>query len=350
MKISLFFASIVSLPFLPPVFAQIGTSEPVGVMTVAAPAHADTALPVPLARPAVFHGVLSGVSGPTLLVAGAPAWKAEMFAAETHYVRFETGKATGRYYTVKSGEADRLLIDWNGEAPVAEAGDEFNVIPYWTLARLLPAAEEGRSFVASKTAHDTGTLVYLRDANRPGDAANAVAFFFRAGAWRKVGSAAEQDYGGTLVPPDAVLMIRNREAGTAVVTAGGVSAAPAAILINAQGGTTRQDNEISLGIAASVALARSNLVESGAFEPSPSSSPEARRDELRVYSGSGHVNRLLAAYYHCQGAWRKAGEPADRSFDDAQVFVAGTRVVLSKAGTGGAPRSSYWTQPKFVTD
>jgi uncharacterized protein (TIGR02597 family) len=347
MKPSLPLACAVSLSLLAPAFAQIGATSPVGMMTVEAPAHTDTAVPIPLARPAIYHGFLSGISGATLLVSDAPAWTGETLK-EAHYVRFETGKAAGRYYTVKAGEAGRLVIDWNGEMPAAAAGDEFNVIPYWTLALLLPPAEEGRFFIASRSLDDLGTTVYLRDPGQPRAASSVTAYIFRAGAWRKFGGAAEEDCGGTPIAPDAVLMIRNGKVGTALVASGGVSVTPASVVINAPGGSDRQDNELSLGVPASVALARSNLVESGAFEPSPSA--EVRRDELRIYSGSGHVSRLLAAYYHCNGAWRKTGAPADQSFDNTLIFVPGTRVVLSKAGTGGAPRSSYWTQPRLVGD
>ena len=342
MKIPLSFVCVASLAL--PLPAQVRITTPVGAAALSAPAHADTPLPTPLARPPSYHGFLSALSGPALVVAGAPDWKGGEFTAEAHYVRFETGKAAGRYYTVKSGEGDRLVLDWNGETPVAAAGDEFNVIPYWTLATLLPASEAGRSFVVSPSAHEYGTLVYLRDANQPGLV--AAAYFFRAGAWRKFGDRTGADYGGTPVAPDAILTMRNGEVGTVVLTTGGVNAVPATTVINAQGGSTRQDNELSLGVPASPTLAQSNLIGSGAFEPS--ASPDLRRDELRIYTGGGNVSRLVATYYYHNGAWRKVGAPVDENFAQTRIFTPGTRVVLNKAGTGGEPRSSYWTQPRLV--
>jgi uncharacterized protein (TIGR02597 family) len=140
--------------------------------------------------------------------------------------------------------------------------------------------------------------------------------------------------------------MRNRGSATTVYTTGDVQAVPASVVINAPGGSDRLDNELSLAVPATITLAQSDLVASGAFVPSPSA--QARRDELRVYRSVGHASELSAIYYFSGGAWRKVGSPADVNFDQTQIFTPGMRVVLSKAGTGGAPRSTYWRQPQLV--
>lgn len=328
-----------------PILAQSFATAPVGASTIAAPANHDTVLPLPLARSAVASGSVSAVSGSDLGVVSSQTWAAGDFVGkEAHYLRFKTGRAAGRYYTVTANTADQLTVDWNGETPAASPGDEFQVIPYWTLATLFPASEAGRAFVP-RSARDAGTLLYIRDsADLHG--APPRAFFFQSGAWRMLGDAANADCGSIPLAPDSVLAIRNHGVGTAITTTGGVHTVPASVVINAPGGTDRLDNELSLGVPASVTLAQSNLVASGAFEASPAA--ESRRDELRIYEGFGHASRLSATYYFCGGAWRKVGATPEAAFDDTRIFTPGTRVVLNKAGTGGAPRTTYWTQPRLV--
>ena len=321
--------------------AQSGTTEPVGIVTIQAPAHTDTALPISMTRPAVFDGTVGTLSGSVLSVADAPNWKTNQFTVQAHYVRFKTGKAAGRYYTVTASEGNRLTIDWNGEQSAASAGDEFLVIPFWTLATLLPPEQAGRSFIETRP-RSLGTVVYARDANQ--SSAMPATFVFSGGAWRGFGQTDGPDLGATTFPPDATLMLRNGQVGTAVMAGGTVRTTPASVVINAQGGTARLDNEISLGVPASVSLAKSNLVGSGAFESSPSD--DARRDELRVFNGSQRV----ATYYYSRGAWRKVGAAPEENFDQTRVFVEGTRVVLSKAGTGAKPKTVYWNQPRLVQD
>lgn len=317
-------------------------TEPVGAVTIHAAAEGDTPLTLPLARYSVSSGRVKSLSGNVLTVATKQNSAArELPQGEAHYIRFLSGSASGRHYTITAYTPEKLTIDLNGETVTLAEGDAFSVSPYWTLGSILPSDQAGQAFSASASPRQLATTIWLRS----GGNTAPEGFYFFNGAWRKVGASSEESYNSYPVHPDASLVMRNRGTASSFVVTGTLSSVASKVVINANGGGERQDNELSLGFPGPITLSQTNLVQGGAFEASTST--VQRGDELRVFTTTAGIQHV-STYFYYKGAWRKVGAPLGRRFDDEPVFADGTRVVLSKAGTGAEPKTVYWTQPKFA--
>jgi uncharacterized protein (TIGR02597 family) len=263
---------------------------------------------------------------------------------DTYYVQFKTGSAAGRFYTVTANGSASLTIDWNGETAAAAAGDQFELIPYWTMISLFPASDAGVSFTETTNTSSYNTELRTVDDTYVGiNPPVGARYYFYNGAWRKDGQSTSTSYDDTVLTPDAFYRVRNGTSASTLTVLGAVTTGRLAILINAQGGTTKQDNAVSLRFAGTVTLADSNLIGSGAF--SISTSAAVRKDELRVYDNTiiGYDKVPSAIYFYYNGGWRKAGVAITIDFGTTQVFTPGAAVLIRKAGTGGSAQTSYWT-------
>ena len=324
-------------------------TAPVGFVALPALANSDTRVSVPLARASVYQDAVASVAGTVLTVTGTPGWTTNQFVQslpsqpDSYYVQFKTGSAAGHFYTVTANAAATLTVDWNGGTPGVTAGDEFELIPYWTLDTLFPASDAGVSFTASPSAASHNTELLFPDVTSTGInlPASATYYFFN-GAWRKVGEADTTSFDSTALVPDTYVIQRNGSAASQLTIVGSVVTGPLAVMVAAQGGSAKQDNPVALRFAGTVTLAQSNLVGSGAFQASTSAL--LRKDELLVYdNAAAGINKPAAAtYYFFNGAWRKVGSASSVDFGSTAVFAPGTGVLLRKAGTGGTAQDSFW--------
>lgn len=246
------------------------TSTPGVYLATAAPASSDTLNSAGVGRPAVYAGRLAGVNGSELSVAGSPGWTANAFApqaGQTYFVRLRSGTLKGHYFTVTGNGANALTVETAGLALDAiQAGDLFEVAPYWTLGTLYPAAQLGTGFLPSNSvARQTELLVYSPDLIGTNRAPSASYFFFN-GAWRRVGAAVSVSFNDTVLPPDSYLLHRNRAAATVLARVGRVFDGALGTVL-ATDATRANDNHLALAHPRPVTLAASNLVESGAFAP-----------------------------------------------------------------------------------
>jgi uncharacterized protein (TIGR02597 family) len=316
---------------------------------MAALANSDTVVSLPVARASVYVDTLSAVSGTLLTVSGAPGWTTDQFVKslpsqpDTYYVQFKTGTAAGRFYTVTANGASTLTVDWNGETAEAAAGDQFELIPYWSLITLFPASDAGTSFVATTDTGDIKTQVRTLDPAFVGtNPSVAASYYFYNGAWREANQPTTDSFDSTALPPDTFFRLRNIATASTLTVVGSVVTGSLAITVNALGGTSKQDNAIALRFAGTVTLAQSNLVGSGAFQASTSAL--LRKDELHVFDNTvaGYNKTPVAIYYYYNGGWRKAGAAVTTNYGSEAVFTPGSGVVLRKSGTGSSAATSYW--------
>src|SRR5476651_347893 len=130
------------------VFAQSSVStDPVGFVTLNTLSNSDTIFSTPLARPEAFRGSVGTLSATRITAAGTPGWTASAFVyaagtqSNTYYLRFRTGAKAGCFYTVTANTVDTLTIDLAGDLLTGAApGDEFALVPYWTLGTAFPAS------------------------------------------------------------------------------------------------------------------------------------------------------------------------------------------------------------------
>lgn len=325
-------------------------TAPVGFINLPAPANSDVLVSSCFTRPSVYSGSIGGLSGAVITASGNPAWVVNGWVRslpsqpDTYYVQFKSGNATGRFYTVVANAAQTVTIDWNGETPAAAVTDQFVIIPYWTLGTLYPAAEAGTAFTASSSESLRGTEILFPESAAAGINLPASAtYYFLGGAWRKGGESSSTSFDWTVVAPDSYIIQRNKSTATNVSVFGRVPGGVISTVLNAQGGSAKQDNAVALSFPGTVTLDNSNLRGSGAFRVSIS--PVLHTDELYVFdnAATGIKKAAAAVYYYYNNAWRKVGAPVTSDFGATAVFVPGTGVIVRKSGTGSTAATAYWT-------
>ena len=267
-------------------------------------------------------------------MAGATGWAANQFApaTDTYYVRALTGALRGYFFTVLGSDGTSVLIDDAGiDLTQLSAGDQLELVPYWTLGTLYPASQTGVSFVASASSVLHQTELYMYDPAGIGSNRSPTAtYFYYNGAWRKTGSAIATSYSGVVVPPDTYIVQRNKAAGTVLTQMGRVHPSRLTTPIEAVAGT-KQDNYVALAYPVDVTLRGSGLAGSAAF--TTSSSTVLHADEVYVYDNTQTgINRAPAAtYYYYNGGWRKTGAPMTTDFGDTVTLTAGSGFVVRRA-------------------
>jgi uncharacterized protein (TIGR02597 family) len=326
------------------------TSLPVGFANLTAPANTDVLVSPCFARPSVYSGSIGGLNGAFITAAGSPAWVANSWVysspsqPDTYYLRFTSGSAAGRCYTVTANTSQTVTIDWNGETPAAAVNDTFSIIPYWTLGTLYPAADAGSTFTTSSSDSVRGTeILFSAQASAGVNLSTSATYYFLGGSWRKDGGSPTSSFDDVVVTPGSYIIQRNKDTATVVSVYGRVANGVISAVLSAQGGTAKQDNSVALAFPGTVTLNDSHLVGSGAF--SASTSPLFHADELYVFDNAttGIKKAAAAVYYYYNAAWRKVGAPITSDFGATAIFVPGTGVIVRKSGTGSSAATTYWT-------
>jgi uncharacterized protein (TIGR02597 family) len=330
--------------------AQSVSTDPVGFVTIPTLSNSDTIFSTPLARPEVFRGLVGAVSSSTVTASGTPGWTVGAFVyaagtqSNTYYLRFRTGAKAGCFYTITANTAAGLTLDLAGDLLTgAAAGDEFAIVPYWTLGTVFPAGAAGTAFEASLSALAQKTQILTFPQNQTGInlGANAI-FYFANGAWRKSGATATLSFNDTLLVPDTFVAVRNKNFTGSVNVMGGVMTGAQTAPVNSYP-AAKQDNLLAAPYPVAVSLRNSRLIESGAFRVSASAL--AQTDQLLVFdnTAAGINKGASAIYYYFNNAWRKVGSSAATDFGDDQVFKPGSGVVIRKGADATGPKSSQWT-------
>ncbi|MGF1453471.1 MAG: TIGR02597 family protein [Opitutales bacterium] len=204
--------------------AQTVTSDPVGFITNEISANTDALASPAFHRASEFVGsVGTVVDGDTIEVAGTPGFTVDQFAFSgsepQFYVLFTSGDRSGLWSVIDTNTADTLnllLVNQTlGDTPgdQVEAGDSFEIIPFWTPDTLFPDVPD-----------QTKILVFNRDNEGINNSSDAIYTFFEAApGWFDSNFAA---VGGNALFPDDSLILRTEAESYTWVQAGEVPMAP----------------------------------------------------------------------------------------------------------------------------
>lgn len=337
-----------------PASAQDTASSPiVGYNTVTVRPNSDTIIGLPFIKGIDAAGAVTAISQTgsqaTLTTAGPLV---EGAFADSHYVRFRTGDFQGQFFRVISNTATQLVIDTEGDvlnsgvSPRVIAGNEFDVIPFWTLATLFPpASPNGVVPSAGELGFNRRTVILIPDNTGPGLNRSASASYFldgTSGSWKAaVGFAVANN---TKLWPDSFLIIRHPASvatATSFVPTGTVDSSKFTLPL-ATSATSGTDNYVAIPRPVDLRLDELNLIAGGGFVGSQGTLGFNRRDQLLVFDNtvSGINKSASASYFYdlSDNTWKNASGFAN---SNAVIIPAATGFIIRKAVvTGGGTK--YW--------
>jgi uncharacterized protein (TIGR02597 family) len=373
-----------------PLAAQTNiVSEPLGFNSVPCFRLSDTIVGVPFRPNGSQQGSLSGAPSDynsendtvNLTLSGSPGFDPDGDPvingsngefANTHYVKFSSGDADGRFYPVTANGTNTLTIALNGDnIPAAVLNDTIVIAAYWTLNTLFPPLEattnftenppgsgnfepNGHAIVASTSRFSSGrmTEVWLPDLETRGtNIAPNQTFYIYDNGWRKQNESYLLDFGDTQLHPDIYIIIRHTEfvqADTVFKTSGEVELGSMTIPLSTNNLNVLndyQDNFVAIPRPVPVTISQLGL-HPGAFEESTNRFASGRKDELILF-GHDQVafnKTAVATYYYINQdtnvGWRKVNESHLVDFGNDPV-PAGFGFMVRKAPTEDGA-TSFW--------
>jgi uncharacterized protein (TIGR02597 family) len=321
-------------------------SAPAGFYKVDCLGNSDTIVSIPFTRPEAAIALVQSVTDNVVTVQNTPGWAEGQFVyvpvtqSNTYYLRFLSGPKEGSYYPIVDNTENTLTLNLAGDdISSVTNGSRLAVIPYWTLATAFP---DGRGVIPSTSQiFNRKTEILIPDFSGTGInlSARATYYFYKpagspTGTWYKHGDL-DNGKDDEVLLPDVYFIVRhnNSPVGTVFTAYGSVSLSKLNIPVLAQP-SAAQDNFVALARPASITLDESGLIESGAFQPSPSFSPT---DQLFVFDNTTvAMNKSAAAtYYYRDNAWRKFGDLFG-DYGQTPVFTPGTGIIIRKAAGASA--------------
>lgn len=360
MKIpAVFLASFVgiSLGSLSALAVTTVATDPVGYIRLSVPAQSDAFVSAPLHRDAAFVGTVSSVAGGVITVAGTPGWTTNQFVFasgtqnNTYFAILKTGSKRGAYFTVTANSATSLTVDLNGDTLTeVVSGDALQLIPYWTLATLFPA---GGGFPGSASFTPVGSVLFPSLTTAGVNLSSEATYFYYTGTaaggpgWRRAGASPTLKFDHTVILPDIALTVRNLTGSSiALDNLGSAPMTGHSTIIGTINPFVDQDNVVSINAAASVSLANSGLISSGAMVGGATFTPV---DTLFIFDNSiaGINKSSVGSYFYYSGTaaggpgWRKVGSAPTTKFDDTTFLEPGVGYIIRKKGQA-TPTTVAW--------
>lgn len=135
---------------------QAVETNPVGFVSVTVPANSDAILAVPLNRAATFTGVVNAVAGNVITVTGTPGWTANQLVfngpadagtdqLNTYALQLASGAKEGLIGKITANGTGTnptvtITLDAGEDLTGVLAGDQLDILPYWTPSTLIPSA------------------------------------------------------------------------------------------------------------------------------------------------------------------------------------------------------------------
>lgn len=367
---SILFLAAVSLS------AQEITTDPLGFNKVTCLNNSDTIVGVPFRKEGSQQTKLSGAPtgiGDAFTLPVAATLTAGQFSK--HYVKFLGGAKDGFWYDVTSNTTNSITIDLNGDSlSGVVSGDPVIIAEYWTLDTLFPPVasagvtgpttswtetppgsgiwvQNGHAIVSSASASQTTRMSEILLPNTIGTGTDRISqniYYITGNIWRKSGVAG--NFGSTVIYPDTFFTLRHRSLvirPTVFRSIGEVEVkdfiVPLAtnVLIT---GSEKRDTYVGILRPIPTRLDELNLIASGAFATSATTSQTTRRDELLLYANETQlINKIPSAiYYHTGGNWRKTGTSV---IQNATEIPAGAGFVIRKYPTVGSTTSNWRLLP-----
>jgi len=352
------------LAFLFPLAAGAAITDPVGVAALKLRGNSDTIVSLPLLRPALASGsIQSAGSGQLTMTITVPTIPTDSGA----YVLVLTGALEGAVLPITAFDGQSTLTVTTGAYSLGNLqtesvngtgqGDLAAIVPYWTLDTVFPG---GAGINASTSPSVRNTEIQLYTAPAPGtnQVASAIFFYFsgnaaKAAGWYQVGNTATA-LGSQQLVPNSYFVVRNKIAGDQTVyLAGCVQMAGYNVAVSTLAANTAQDNLLGLPVGASLTASAANLVGSGAFAASPSSTAVA--DEVLTFDNTVVAENKVpaASYYYCSGTqgqpagWYAVGNatsPVTLNFAPGQGFIIRKKAVATA-------QTAWWTGvPPYLQD
>ncbi len=332
--------------------AESFVTQPVGYFTITCRSGSDTIASAPFRREVVFRGTLD--AEPTLaggLTTLTPTTLSGDFTSVPHYLVFRDGSsAEGRHFPVVTQDGATLGIELGDlESPGLTTGDDFELIPYWTLDTLFPADNATIHESAGLLLHERGTEILFFDT---GSAAINLApsrkFFRIAAGWREA-TRGFPDAGAVIIPPGTSFVIRHpASAGDTAFVAyqyvdDEVKAYP--LLTSTQGS---RDNHLASVRPVPTRLRELDL-EAPAFLASASTAGQDRGDELHVFdSVEAAVNRRASAvFFRVAGQWVEDDEAETFPNADETLIAPGAGLMIRKAATVDGAVAVWVNTPRY---
>jgi uncharacterized protein (TIGR02597 family) len=339
-------------------FAQTSASTtPVGYLTLAAPATADTNFSIPLQTASVWAGVSTGVSGDVISVA-ASTFTASQYVyvsgtqPNTYLLQPTSGALQGRQLKVTANGTGSVTVDPGGSNDVQTqgfvSGDTFVIRPYWTLKTLFPG---GAGLGSTSDITNPTTVLFVTDNSTTNvNRSTSASYSYDDGSdtglagWYDINSYTLSD--DVVLDPSTVFTAHN-SLGTALslVVSGSVPATQVATLVVTD--TQPNDNNIQLSFPVDTSLAQSHLFESGAvtatsditnpldvvmvFDPTAAS---YNPSSSATYAYDDGTDTGLAGWYDVNSY----------SLSTGNVLKAGSIIIIRK-GAGGSLTATPWIAP-----
>lgn len=320
-------------------------------MTIDTPVGSDTIIAAPLTKTPVFQGAVASVTDFTLTFDPSPGFSS--LTTAPHYVQAANGNQAGIIFDVASNTSNSITLVDNGIAPTGLTnGISVKVVPYWTLGELFPAEDVNVSFTPSVNAINRRTQILFPNMTGVGiNRAPSSTFFYlndgNGSYWRAIG-AGTTNFNATPVLPDSYFTVRNpanSATNLQVTIAGSVNVGTAVVELFSTNGIAN-DNYVSLGRPTDIVLDDLELIDSGAFTPSPNTIN--RQDQLLIISNSNiAINKGASVTYFyvtnsnpANQGWRAIG--FGNTNVGTNVIPAATGYIIRKS-SNNPTGTTFWS-------
>ncbi|MBR4598030.1 MAG: TIGR02597 family protein [Opitutales bacterium] len=299
----------------------------------------DAFLTVPAARQIVFSGIVKSAEGGEIF-ADLSGASADCFAKK-HYVKFVSGGLKGAWFKICANSLLSLELDISEtDAAKISAGDEFKIIPFWTLDTLLPEGaglkkSEGEisgtecAYVFKFSYFDFGGEMRIPEGiNR----APSSVFYFRkdagGGRWVLKGDPSLADCGGEILEPDCFLIVRTPE-NFEMVLCGEVFKLPKSLVFKNLGEAAQDNFYAAPTLTALPITALNPLIENSIMAENSLQNPEAGDFVMAFAKSNSAENPKPEKIYFYSGTWyRTDAEFKNPAPAGGDVLEAGEALVF----------------------
>ncbi|MCB1231920.1 MAG: TIGR02597 family protein [Verrucomicrobiae bacterium] len=332
------------------------TTQAVGYNVTPCQAGSDTIVSVPFHREIVFHGALLSaplVSGSTATLnpEGSTPLAGRDFLSTPHYLVF-TGASVGAglHFPVTVQSDSTVGVDLGSrDLQGVTTGDEFEVIPYWTLDTLFPPGNDTVHPSTDLLIGNRGTEILFFDRDSASiNLAPARKFFQTADGWKEA-ARGFPDASQVVISPGTSFVIRH-PAGVGDTNFVPHQWVPTGVesydLKSSSAGP--RDNHLASTRPVPVKLQDLDLAPP-AFEESATTDSADRRDELHVFDNTvAALNRRASAVFiRIAGHWVEDDD--GQTFPDADDLEidAGAGLMIRKAATNDGATTVWVNTPRY---
>ena len=347
--------------------AATAYTTPVGYITVAVPANADTTIAPSLSQAPLLQAASTGIAGDVITVAATGAATDAFINAlpDTNsktYVLVITGPLAGLRYPVTANTATTVTVNAGATTLATQgfvSGNQIAVVPYWTLNTLFPAGA-GVGQTSGDILNPSSWVLFSDQTNVGANRGSSALYIYWAGGpdsggqgdfaagWYIDGNPWDGTKDTVALDPAVMMTIRTTPANSLTIS-GTVPSAPLATrLLTA---TETNDEYLACPYPIDTSLGDSNLSSVVAAESADILNPT---EFVFVYddTAAGQNKAASAQYMYWAGGtdpaqgdfaagWYINGDPWSGVVTD-KVLKAGRCFTVRKAAAGSAS-SAIWT-------